>query len=513
MTEPLRAPFPKSWWVDAGKLLAGGYPGATEPLEADRKLRSLLDAGIRCVISLQEPNELGRDGKPFVPYVDRLNEFAVERSIKVEHRSFPIADTGVPTHSAMRKILAAIDVSLCAKRPVYVHCWGGHGRTATVVGCWLITSRALTGEEAVTRISKLRQHDPLLRNEPAPQENEQEQIIRHWPCRYEAARRSEKGSSMVPQQNNAATRDRFRGCLLGLAVGDAVGTTLEFSTPDMFDPIDDMVGGGPFDLEPGQWTDDTSMALCLAESLIERGRFDPIDQLQRYCRWWRKGHLSCTGKCFDIGTTVRSALHNFEVCGESYCGATDERTAGNGSIMRLAPIPMAFASDPERAIEFAALSSRTTHQATPAVDACRYLAALLVGAFRGAKKETLLSERYCPINGYWDADPLCPEIDDVACGSFKGRQPPRIVGSGYVVRCLEAALWAFDQTDHFRDGCLLAANLGNDADTTAAVYGQLAGAYYGATAIPSHWRNRLALVISIESIADHLSVLMRTIAS
>ena len=102
--------------------------------------------------------------------------------------------------------------------------------------------------------------------------------------------------------------ERFRGCLLGLAAGDAVGTTVEFKPRGSFEPVIDMVGGGPFQLQPGQWTDDTSMALCLAYSLVETGRFDADDQMQRYVRWWREGYLSRTGVCFDIGNTIASAL-------------------------------------------------------------------------------------------------------------------------------------------------------------------------------------------------------------
>ncbi|MBI5568201.1 MAG: ADP-ribosylglycohydrolase family protein [Chloroflexi bacterium] len=141
-------------------------------------------------------------------------------------------------------------------------------------------------------------------------------------------------------------RDRFVGCLLGLAVGDALGTTLEFKSPGTFAPIDDMVGGGPFDLKPGEWTDDTSMALCVAESLIERPAFDPIDQLERYVRWWREGYLSSNGVCFDTGSTVRSALTRFKQTHDPYCDSTDPNTAGNGSLMRLAPVPMRYAKDP-----------------------------------------------------------------------------------------------------------------------------------------------------------------------
>jgi ADP-ribosylglycohydrolase len=117
---------------------------------------------------------------------------------------------------------------------------------------------------------------------------------------------------------------------MGLAAGDALGTTLEFSRPGSFTPIDDMVGGGPFGLEPGQWTDDTSMALCLAESLIECQGFDPRDQMQRYVRWYRDGHLSSTGICFDIGNTVGAALGAFEHTGEPFSGLTDPHSAGNG---------------------------------------------------------------------------------------------------------------------------------------------------------------------------------------
>ncbi len=298
--------------------------------------------------------------------------------------------------------------------------------------------------------------------------------------------------------------DRFQGSLLGLATADAVGTTLEFQAPGSFEPIKDMVGGGPFNLAPGQWTDDTSMALCLAESLVEQQKFDPLDQLQRYTRWYRNGHLSSTGRCFDIGNTVRAALHLFEQSNQPYCGSTDPYSAGNGSLMRLAPVPLFYAQQPERAIEKSGQSSLTTHGAVAAVDACRYFGALLVGAVKGEAKETLLAARYSPSPGYWARYPLVTEIDQIAAGSFKHRQPPEIKGSGYIVNSLEAALWAFYNSQSFKEGCLLAANLGDDADTTAAVYGQLAGAYYGQQGIPAEWLEKVALYDLIISFAAQL---------
>ncbi|HSM56832.1 MAG TPA: ADP-ribosylglycohydrolase family protein [Candidatus Sulfomarinibacteraceae bacterium] len=299
-------------------------------------------------------------------------------------------------------------------------------------------------------------------------------------------------------------RARFRGCLLGLAAGDAVGTTLEFRSPGAFTPINDMVGGGPFNLAPGQWTDDTSMALCLAESLIIQGRFDAEDQMRRYVRWYREGYLSSNGVCFDIGNTVRGALQRFEKNGDPYAGSTDPYSAGNGSIMRLAPVVMFFAQDAARAVEMAAESSRTTHGAREAVDGCRYLAATLLGALAGLSKETILASSYSPAPNLWVHTPLTPAIAEIAEGSFKRRQPPQIKGSGYVVRSLEAALWAFYHSEDFRQGCLLAANLGDDADTTAAVYGQIAGAYYGEPGIPERWRKQLAMGDAISALADEL---------
>jgi ADP-ribosyl-[dinitrogen reductase] hydrolase len=298
--------------------------------------------------------------------------------------------------------------------------------------------------------------------------------------------------------------DHFRGALLGLAAGDALGTTLEFQRPGTFEPIDDMVGGGPFHLQPGQWTDDTSMALCLAASLVELGGFDARDQVERYLRWLGEGYMSSTGACFDVGVTVRTALGIYQQTGDPFSGPTHSHSAGNGSIMRLAPVPLFFASDPPLAIEMAAQSSRTTHGATEAVDACRYLAGLIVGALQGRSKDELLAPNFCPVPGLWDEAPLAPAIAEVAGGAFKAKQPPQIKGTGYVVRSLEAALWAFYRSEDFRQGALQAVNLGDDADTTGAVYGQLAGAFHGEGGLPSSWLDRLSMREMLEDLASEL---------
>ena len=299
--------------------------------------------------------------------------------------------------------------------------------------------------------------------------------------------------------------DQYRGAMVGLAAGDALGTTLEGSSPGSFDPIHDMVGGGYFGLEPGQWTDDTAMSLCLAESLVEKGSFDPVDQLERYARWYTKGHMSCTGRCFGIGHTTQTALDRFLETGGPYCGPTGLDSSGNGSIMRLAPVPLFFAGDAADAARMSGTSSQTTHGSPLAVDACRYLGSLICGIVSGRSKEEVLSHDGCePAPGYWKSAPLAGQIEVIRQGSFKRLEPPQIRGSGFVVESLEAALWAFYKSTSFREGCLMAVNLGDDADTTGAVYGQLAGAYYGINGIPYTWKAKIARLGLIESLAGEI---------
>jgi ADP-ribosylglycohydrolase len=300
-------------------------------------------------------------------------------------------------------------------------------------------------------------------------------------------------------------RDRIRGALVGLATGDAVGTTVEFQPRGSFAPVTDMTGGGPFGLEPGQWTDDTSMALCLAESLVCTGRMDLGDQASRYVRWWRHGHLSSTGRCFDIGNATRAALLRYEQSGDPRAGSVDANAAGNGSLMRLAPVAMKFCACPAVAVHACGESSLVTHAAPACIDACRWFGGLLAGAMLGAAKEELLSPMYTPVPGLWERHPLLsPEVLAVARGSYLAKEPPAIRGSGWVVHTLEAALWAFARTTSFAAGLLQVVNLGEDADSTGAVYGQLAGAFYGESGIPDAWRSRLALWPTIDALASAL---------
>lgn len=296
--------------------------------------------------------------------------------------------------------------------------------------------------------------------------------------------------------------DRQRGCLLGLAIGDALGAAVEFQPPGSFELVTGYRAGGPHGLGPGEWTDDTSMALALADSIATVG-WDLNDQARRYVAWWTKGEYSVNGRCFDIGMTVRSALAKFNQTEDASTSASkSERASGNGSIMRLAPVPIRFLDHFPDQIEklagLAAESSLPTHASPQCLSACRYMTIVLAGLMQGIDRDEVLSSNWEPLQRLRASEPLHHEIDAVAAGSFREIQPPAIKGSGYVVKSLEAALWAFHDAQDLRQAVLKAVNLGDDADTTGAVCGQFAGAHWGESGVPKEWLDGLVRQDMIE---------------
>ena len=294
---------------------------------------------------------------------------------------------------------------------------------------------------------------------------------------------------------------RARGALMGLAVGDAVGTTNEFKVAGTFKPITDMVGGGPFLLKPGQWTDDTSMALCIADSLLAMGHYDSFDVMERYQRWFSKGYRSSTDRCFDIGGQVRAALFDFEH--EQRVPVTAERSnrAGNGAIMRLAPIVIAGFEHREirEIVVTAGLSARETHYSVEAEAATEVFAALLVGALLGWAPEHI-------INVGWAS--TGPAFDEMAARVISTDPAERAAWekdtSGYIVHGLRLAVHGLLDFGSFDEAVLAIANMGGDADTNAAIYGQLGGAYFGVEAIPASWRSTLYQGEEIDALARAL---------
>lgn len=300
----------------------------------------------------------------------------------------------------------------------------------------------------------------------------------------------------ISKSNAPTLFSRYRGSLLGLAIGDALGAPFEFCERKDAPAVVDMEKVGPFGSTAGSWTDDTAMALCLADSLVEKKGFDLQDQIERYCRWYKDGYLRCPGRHFDIGITTRQALDRFITNGIPQAGSSDPYSAGNGAIMRLAPVPLFYRRHPEKAIEMAGLSSLTTHGAAECVDACRLLAAAIIKALNGASKKEVLS-----------LDPKlvhAPRIAAIARGEYHKKDMAAIRGSGYVVDALEAALWCFDTTNSYEASVLKAVSLGEDTDTTAAICGQLAGAFYGMDAIPTRWLQNLEKRELVKHYADAL---------
>src|SRR5262249_8903674 len=248
------------------------------------------------------------------------------------------------------------------------------------------------------------------------------------------------GSAMI-------SRDRQRGMLLGLAIGDALGAAVEFEIPGSFEAGIGLRRGGPHGLEPGEWTDDTSMAVALADSIAEEG-WDLNDQAERYLAWWRTGAYSVNGRVFDIGTTTVAALQRFQQSGNAWTsGDRSEFASGNGSLMRLAPVPLAYARlFPDRLgdlITRAPESTRPTHTSPQCVSACACLAVALAALVNGVSREVLLDPDWSAWQELAELQPLHPEVADVIQGSFRPNAPPQIRGSGYVAKSLQAACWAF----------------------------------------------------------------------
>jgi ADP-ribosyl-[dinitrogen reductase] hydrolase len=341
---------------------------------------------------------------------------------------------------------------------------GGLGRAGTIASR-LLVELGWSPEEAIREVRRVR---------PGALETDEQEDFVHGCVAIPEAK---------PDQSATAIRERAIGALLGLAVGDAFGTTLEFSARDSRDRITDMVGGGPFRLQAGEWTDDTSMALALADSLIACDGLDEQDLMARFVSWMDEGAYSSNGRCFDIGNTVSAALLRFQQTGDPISGSTGPYSAGNGSLMRLAPVAIRFWDHQTKLHDVAARQSRTTHGAPEAVDACVAFADMLAAAIVGKRRSEVLA-------GSWSD--WAGRIGSIMMGSWRGKPRQEIQSSGYVAHSLEAALWCVGRTGSFEEAVVLAANLGADADTTAAITGQLAGALYGYRGIPRRWLGKLS---------------------
>lgn len=428
--------------------------------DLDLDVGAIADWGAAAVLTLVEDHELralkveGLGSAVHAHHMDWLH--APIRDVDVPNTAFEVAWTTIG-EGLRNRLRAGFDV--------VVHCKGGLGR-AGMIGARLMVELGVDPANAIGLVRKAR---------PGAIETAAQEA--HVRSRHTLV-------EVDPSTSFDAIQDRASGALLGLAVGDAVGTTLEFKARDAYPPLTDMVGGGPFRLKPGQWTDDTAMALALADSLAACGRLDEQDLLARFSDWWRNGTYSCTGRCFDIGSTTAQAMRRWEQTKDDHCGSTDPHSAGNGSLMRLAPVAMRYWRDRPALRDAAARQSKTTHAAPEAVDACVAYAGMLADAIEGRPRSEVLASGSGKV---WAGS-----IAEVMAGSWRGKRRTRVNATGYVVHALEAALWSVGRSSSVERAILHAANLGQDADTTAAIAGQLSGALHGSSAIPDAWLAKLA---------------------
>lgn len=295
--------------------------------------------------------------------------------------------------------------------------------------------------------------------------------------------------------------DRARGALIGLAIGDALGTTNEFKHALDCKFITDMVGGGPFSLKPGQWTDDTSMALCLADSLVNHG-MDLRNQLEQYQAWYEHGHMSCTGSCFDIGSTIYAAIRGFMKSGEVFSNNTHDNTSGNGNIMRMAPAVLKYHRDAVLCVAAAEMQSMTTHASLICKDAAALMAEIM---FRCLHRNAHEHDKSHVLQPASLRSSVSLEISEINSGAYKHKTKQQVFNTGgFVASSLEFALWCFHHTSSFEECVLTAANAGGDSDTNAAIAGQIAGAYYGMGSMPEHWIKNVAWSDEIIKYADKL---------
>ncbi|CAF4737749.1 unnamed protein product [Rotaria sp. Silwood1] len=273
----------------------------------------------------------------------------------------------------------------------------------------------------------------------------------------------EKEMEDPPNDVDTAITDRIHGSMIGMALGDAIGAHVEFRPRQYLvqHPVTELKGGGTWGLKKGQ------------QSLREFER--------RQTEFAEEYRIPLNQLDFLSDPKL---LKKFEV------NCSEKGVAGNGALMRLAPVPLFFYKHPTYAVEYSGLSGLITHGDEKAGDACRYYGALIVAAVNGAERKELLDKNFYQKHEQWfGGKPLHLDIEKIAQGSYqKGGYDKGIRGKGYIVNALEAALWAFwSDNGSFRDGVLAAVNLGDDTDTTAAIYGQLAGAYYGYKNLPKEW--------------------------
>jgi len=486
-----KPPLPNTYWVEPGRILAGEYPAGNTLAETTGRLQKLLAAGVTLFVDLTAEGELSGYRNLF-DYVQGENT--------IQHVRHRIKDHDIPdSPQTMLQILDAIDAH-ANNGIAYVHCRAGIGRTGTAVGCYLVRT-GLAPDAALDRLNELWIECERSRSWPSvPETEEQIVFVRNWI----------KCDPKVNTKNaqSSAKFDSYAGALLGMAIGDALGSLVAYSptAPDgaAVSVISDLIAGGPLDLPRGAWLADTAMTRCLAESLLTCKMSNPEDQMQRYLAWQRDGKNASTGMPLNVPTEVGKALAQWQWTRKPIAGSHDPANRDAHALARTLAAVLYFAAEPTRALLEAGEVARTTLQSPVVLDASRAYSVLLLDAMNKIDKETLVSLKRSDNAQLLRRNRLKSPVSQVMDGWWRGPAPPAR-RTRDVLAVLGTALWAFEQTSNFRDGVLLAINSSANASSTGAVYGALAGAYYGLQSIPKEWRSAVLQANELLDLAKRLA--------
>ena len=473
-------PLPATYWVVPGRLLVGEHPASRSRADSMDRLRRFLDTGVTCFVDLTEPAES--------PSYEPLLPLATPEGRRIEYMREPIRDHGVPEDDErMGQVVDTVDAALEAGHVVYLHCRAGIGRSAMVAACWL-ASRAGAGKDPLPRLQDLWQQSSRSRDWPSvPETREQAAFVRRWAAQFGRA------TIAVPVGAAGSLADRVRGAVLGLALGDALGAVRS-------------AGGGP----AGEWTQHTSLTLCLADSLLETGRCDARDQMQRYLRWQHDGYLAANGRPGQATPDVARALATYQWRNLPMAGSHDPADLSTAGLPRVLAAAAFAIATPGAAVNLAVDCTRTTHQAPLVLDACRYFAGLLVGALRGAGADELLAGVYEPVAGLWAARPLKPEVLAALARKRVAHDPSLRHAAWDALHAVANARAAAAGSGDVGQVIRAAVGHGRDPALDGALAGALAGALQGAGSLPGEEVADLARLDLLERfaarLAEHASV-------
>ncbi len=465
---PLSGPLANSYWVRPGQLLAGEYPLTRNDEESAVRLQDLLLAGITCFINLTQPDELPLyEGRLPVRFGGRT----------VWHQRFAITDHGVPdSMQQMTAILDAIDEALLSGAGVYVHCRAGIGRTGTVVGCHLIR-QGYKAAQAIEALNVLWQGSARSRNWPSvPETEEQENFVRQF---------GEQAAPRVHATAQSGRLGQYQGALLGVAIGDVLGTVVTGRAPMELTELNSALNN----LAGMRWSSDTAMTLALADSLLSCRQMHAEDQMQRYLSWQKQGTYSSDGQAVAVPPLVQKALGLWQWKRNPLAGSHDPALLDVHPLARCTAVALYFSDDPVQAIHAAAESARTTAQAPLVLDACRVFAALLCAFVAGVPRAQWMQFNGAPAFTALRASKLKPELLELIDGGWRTAMT-KPAGDD-VLSVLASAIHAVATTHSYQSALFKALHKAMRPASAAAVCGALAGALYGVQELPIVWRETL----------------------